>query len=324
MKTAGIENRHSQIQQAFLKKLPVPVILLAFILVGCATTSVDDQQQNLAKKDPYENVNRKVYKFNDYLDDYVAEPVSKAYRWATPQLVQTGIYNFFYNLKDIRVALNDLLQAKFSQSAQDAGRFAINSTLGLGGLVDVAKDAGLPQHEEDFEQTLATWGVPQGPYLIIPFLGPMTTRGVPSAIIDTAVNPASWIGAPIQLVEFLHRRASSQSLVDTINESFDPYVFVREAYIQRIDYLARDGKSMVSADIDAEMGNDKPQSAGKQQTSKTASDKADYALVLTAAETDESQKKPHSFTKVAKTFDNTSLVFQDASFKLARLSKNKK
>ena len=111
--------------------------------------------------------------------------------------MQTGVSNFFNNLQDINVIFNDLLQGKFSQGSQDARRFLMNTSLGMAGFFDVASSVGLGQNEEDFEQTLAVWGVPQGNYLVLPFVGPITYRGIPGAVFDTAANPVSYTGAPL-------------------------------------------------------------------------------------------------------------------------------
>ncbi len=146
-------NRNAKIQQI----ISVMLIGAAFFLGGCATTGVTEQQNSANKADPYEDLNRKVFVFNDTVDDYVAAPISDAYKWITPQFMQTGVFNFFTNLKNINVVINDVLQAKYAQSAHDTGRFALNTTLGLGGFVDVAKSVGLEQNDEDFEQTLAVW-----------------------------------------------------------------------------------------------------------------------------------------------------------------------
>jgi phospholipid-binding lipoprotein MlaA len=221
--------------------------LASATLVGCATTHPG--QSAAAQIDPYENINRKIYGFNDKVDDYVAEPIASAYKKITPQVLQTGVFNFFNNLKNINVVLNDLMQAKFDQSAQDTGRFLMNSTVGIGGLFDVAKKVGLEQHEEDFEQTLAVWGVPQGTYLVFPLLGPVTTRGIPGAIFDTAANPASYVGAPVQLVSLLNTRANAEGSLKFIDEAaLDPYVFTRESFLQWRKHLATDGKDQDSSD----------------------------------------------------------------------------
>ncbi|MCX7099208.1 MAG: VacJ family lipoprotein [Methylococcales bacterium] len=222
-------------------------------LGGCATTGNDGQPSTQAKDDPYEYYNRKMFAFNDGVDDYVAAPISDAYKWITPQFVQTGVYNFFSNLKGINVVINDVLQAKFAQGIQDTGRFAVNTTMGLGGVVDVASHVGLEQNDEDFEQTLAVWGVPQGSYLVIPFIGPSTLRGIPGAAFDTATNPTSYVGWPVQLVYMLNTRANAEGALKFIDEAaLDPYVFTRESFLQWRTNLATDGKSESTLDLDDE------------------------------------------------------------------------
>ena len=247
------DNRNPTIQQIISGMLIGAVISLG----GCATTGVTNQQNVANKADPYENFNRKIFIFNDTVDDYVAKPISDAYKWITPQFAQTGVYNFFSNLKDINVVINDVLQAKFAQSAHDTGRFALNTTMGLGGFVDVASHVGLEHNEEDFEQTLAVWGVPQGSYLVIPFLGPSTIRGIPGAAFDTAANPASYVGLPVQLISLLNTRANAEGSLKFIDEaSLDSYVFTRESFLQWRNNLATDGKSESSLDLDDELGED--------------------------------------------------------------------
>ncbi|MDD5323147.1 MAG: VacJ family lipoprotein [Methylococcales bacterium] len=253
MNKSYICNRNAKIQQTFLSVL----IGVAITLGGCATTKAPEQQQIVNKADPYENVNRKIYIFNDTVDNYVAEPISDAYKWITPQFMQTGVFNFFNNLKTINVVINDLLQAKFKQGAADTGRFALNTTLGLAGFVDVGKSVGLEQNEEDFEQTLAVWGIPQGAYLVIPLLGPSTVRGIPGTLFDTAANPTSYVGMPVQLVYMLNARASAEGALKFIDEAaLDPYVFTRESFLQWRNNLATNGKAEASLDLDDELDSD--------------------------------------------------------------------
>ncbi len=245
--------------------ITVTLIGAAIFLVGCAANQVNEQQNIVNKADPYENINRKVFVFNDTVDDYVAKPISDAYKWITPDFMQTGVYNFFNNIKDINVVINDILQAKFAQSAHDTGRFALNTTMGLGGIVDVATQVGLERNDEDFEQTLAVWGVPQGSYLVIPFLGPSTMRGIPGAALDTAANPASYVGMPVQLLSLLNARANAEGSLKFIDEaSLDPYVFTRESFLQWRNNLATDGKSNTSLDLGDEAGEDETDSVLKQ------------------------------------------------------------
>ena len=246
-------------------------LMLAIIMLnGCATTRVDEEGKEVIVVDPYENINRKVYVFNDTVDEYVAEPISDAYQYITPQFVQTGVANFFSNLKGINTVLNDMLQAKFEQGAKDTGRFTVNSTIGLLGLFDVASEIGLEHHEEDFDQTLAVWGVPQGSYLVLPLLGPTTSRGIPGAVFDTAANPASYVGAPVQLVQMLNARANAEGALKFIDEAaLDPYIFTRESYLQWRNFMINDGVTeLEDSDIlefeDELMDDDESETSGAE------------------------------------------------------------
>jgi phospholipid-binding lipoprotein MlaA len=238
-------------------------------LGGCATTSKENSANN--KADPYENFNRKVFGFNNNVDTYVAKPISNTYKAVTPDFMQTGVSNFFNNLKNINVILNDVFQAKFEQSGRDTRRFLMNSTLGMAGLFDVAKTVGLEQNDEDFEQTLAVWGVPQGTYFVLPFWGPVTTRGIPGGVFDAAANPSTYVGvglpiASVQMLSLVNTRAGAEGALKFIDEAaLDPYVFTRESFLQWRSHLATDGKTETSTDltdIDSELlgdvqGNDK-------------------------------------------------------------------
>lgn len=240
-------------------RLPLHFFISACLVMGggCATVGQGDgapvvsaeKKQELSNVDPYETFNRSMFKFNDSVDDYLAKPISDAYLWITPHFVQTGVSNFFSNLKDINVVLNDHMQGKFLQGAEDTGRFLTNSIVGFFGLFDVASDLGLKKHEEDFGQTLAVWGVPQGVYLVLPILGPTTARGVPGSIFDTAANPTTYIGMPVQLISMLNTRANAEGALKFVDEAaIDPYLFVREAYLQNQRHLISDGK--INADVD--------------------------------------------------------------------------
>ncbi|MGR8999563.1 MAG: MlaA family lipoprotein [Gammaproteobacteria bacterium] len=264
-----------KIQQTFLSVLIGAVVILG----GCATTEVAGQQHIADKADPYENFNRKIYVFNDTVDNYVAEPISDAYKWITPQFMQTGVFNFFNNLKTINVVINDVLQAKFKQSAEDAGRFALNTTLGLGGFLDVGKSVGLEQNDEDFDQTLAVWGVPQGSYLVLPLVGPSTLRGIPGMAFDAAANPVNYIGMPVQAVSMLNARASAEGALKFIDEAaLDPYVFTRESFLQWRKNLATDGKSETTLDFDLEL--DSGEDSAVKNNNPAAGNKAGHSLDL--------------------------------------------
>lgn len=229
-----------------LKHSSVLCCSTVLLLAGCATTGTVQTSET----DPYEDFNRSVFSFNKLIDEYVADPVVQVYTLVTPRFVQTGIGNFFSNLKDINVVLNDLMQAKFLQSGEDTGRFLLNTTIGLGGFFDIASEVGLPKHDEDFDQTFAVWGIPQGPYLVLPFLGPTTGRGIGGGILDAAANPSTYVGAPIQLLNMLNARANADGSLKLIDEAaLDPYVFTRESYLQFRKHLITDGKSELTDDV---------------------------------------------------------------------------
>lgn len=220
------------------------ILLSSVILTGCATVSGPADP-----RDPLESYNRAAYAFNDGFDTYLLKPVAKGYDAITPDPIQKGIGNFFSNLDDVIVMFNDLLQFKLVQFASDTGRFLVNSTLGLGGLIDWATDMGMPKHQEDFGQTLGYWGVPDGPYFVIPFLGPSTIRDAPSLFVDTAAFDPVWQelenGYPLEsrdpkeswgltAAKFIDMRASLLSAESILDEAaLDEYTFVREAYLQR-------------------------------------------------------------------------------------------
>ena len=247
-------------------KLSSLIFVMTITLCGCATTGGVAQGTN--KDDPYENVNRAMYDFNDKLDDYLAAPVSKIYNKITPQFARTGVFNFFSNLKDINVIINDTFQAKFIQSARDSGRLLLNTTLGLGGFVDVATDTGLDLNIEDFDQTLAVWGFPTGSYLVLPIIGPTTMRGIPGIAFDVAANPSTYLGMPIQLVSLLNTRATAEGSLKFIDEAaLDPYVFTRESFLQWRNNLASDGKSESSLDFGDEL--DEANSESKEADAKS-------------------------------------------------------
>lgn len=167
--------------RSFLTCLKLLLLTLTFsIFTGCASNkNLDDPD------DPFESYNRAMFSFNDNVDQYVLKPVAKGYQYIAPTPVQKGVSNFFSNLDDVLVLVNDLFQFKFGQAASDTGRILINSTLGLLGLIDWASDLGLDKNNEDFGQTLGYWGVPSGPYFVLPFLGPSTIRDTSGLVVDT-------------------------------------------------------------------------------------------------------------------------------------------
>ncbi|HBR95965.1 MAG TPA: ABC transporter [Gammaproteobacteria bacterium] len=215
-------------------------LLCLLFLSGCATYSA-----NHPVSDPWENYNRAIYKFNDALDRYAVKPAAKGYRFITPQFVETGVHNFFSNIDDITVTINDLLQGKFAQAAQDAWRFLLNTTVGIGGLFDVATPLGLPKHNEDFGQTLGKWGVAEGPYFMLPFLGPSTLRSAGGSIVDRATDPKTYVTpewARYSLIggDLLDTRVQLLESSGLLDSAFDPYTFLRNAYVINRRQLAYD------------------------------------------------------------------------------------
>jgi phospholipid-binding lipoprotein MlaA len=214
-------------------------IFLALSVTGCAT------QQN---KDPLEGFNRGVYKFNDTADKAVIKPVAGAYKAVVPSPVRTGVGNFFSNLNTFVSAINNLLQGKINNAASEAGRFVINSTFGIAGLIDVASMDGIEKHPEDFGQTLGYWGLGNGAYLVLPFLGPSTVRDTSGLVVDTlAFDPISYVENPrvrnsSRLLFLIDKRSQYLPASDLLDEAaLDPYVFMRDAYLQRRANMVADG-----------------------------------------------------------------------------------
>lgn len=209
---------------------------------GAATNDQDNA------RDPLEGFNRAMYTFNDKLDKYALKPLAKGYRAITPAPVSKGISNFFGNLHDPVIMLNNLLQGKPGQAVSDLGRFLVNTTVGIAGLFDVASRWGLQKHNEDFGQTLAVWGVGDGPYLVLPFFGPSNLRDGPAMIVDWEAYPPNHMEErstrdKLLLVEVIDKRAQLLDASDILNQAAgqDPYVFVREASRQRRRNLIYDG-----------------------------------------------------------------------------------
>lgn len=232
---------------------------IALAITGCASTepvSSGDfsNARTVNPVDPYEGFNRAMYGFNMGLDKYLLKPIADGYRFITPDFMQTGVTNFFNNLKGINVVLNDLLQGKFKQGASDTGRFLTNSTIGVLGLFDVASDLGLEANIEDFGQTLAVWGVAQGPYLVLPILGPTTLRDSGGIIVDKAANPGTYVPGT-GVLEGINDRANAEGALNFIDEAaLDPYVFTRESFLQYRNNLINDGKvetDSLDLDVDA-------------------------------------------------------------------------
>lgn len=197
--------------------------------------------------DPLEGINRDIYAFNTVADKYVVKPIAQAYRWLLPDFAERGVGRFFDNLEEVGSALNNLAQGKVSAAANNSGRFLVNSTLGIAGFMDVADRIGLEKEDfEDFGQTLAVWGVDSGPYLVFPFIGPTTLRDGPALFVDGQTLPQTHledIGArnTARTVDIISIRAKYIDADEALPEK-DPYSFVRDAYLQRREYLILDGE----------------------------------------------------------------------------------
>jgi phospholipid-binding lipoprotein MlaA len=229
---------------------------LVVLLGACATTAPGEGAENGREappaeersRDPLEGFNRAMYRFNETFDDYLMKPVARGYRWLLPSPVRTGIANFFRNLREPIVIVNDLLQGKLGQAASDTGRFLTNTTLGLAGLFDPASSLGMPRHDEDFGQTFGKWGVGEGPYIVWPILGPSTLRDSAGMVGDWYAYPPTHMDNEgrrntLRVLEAIDLRAQLLDATDILEQAAgeDPYVFVREAYRNRRQYLIYDG-----------------------------------------------------------------------------------
>jgi phospholipid-binding lipoprotein MlaA len=197
-------------------------------------------------QDPWEGFNRKMFAFNDTLDRWVLKPVAKGYDFLIPDLVQSGIGNFFSNLSEVGNVGNDILQWKWKKAGVDSGRFVVNSTIGIAGLFDVASEIGLEQGDgEDAGQTFEAWGIKQGPYVVLPFFGPSTVRETFARPVDMFLDPVFYVddtGTRVGLTatRLVHNRYElfeQEALL-----SGDRYLFIRDAYLQRRQYLYNDGE----------------------------------------------------------------------------------
>lgn len=221
-----------------MKRAATGVLTGALLLGGCASVPTGSGQVTQNPADPWEAWNRKVYAFNDAVDRAVVEPVAQAYRDWVPQLVRTGVGNFFGNIGDVWSTANHFLQGKIGSGFEMGMRVLSNTFFGLGGVLDPATELRLPRRSEDFGQTLGAWGVPAGPYIVLPLLGPSSLRDTAGLPLDrwatTAthfVDVEAWAATTLQLVNVRAELLATTKLVGDV--SLDPYVFVRDAYLAR-------------------------------------------------------------------------------------------
>lgn len=251
------------------------VLAMAAALGGCATNN---------PRDPFEPYNRAVYAFNDRVDRYALKPVAEGYRAAVPALVRTGVRNFFANLEDVWIGANNLLQGKVGEWANDWLRFAVNTVVGLGGVLDIASASGMEKHNEDFGQTLGRWGVPAGPYLVLPLLGPRTARdaaAIPLEFYGTQIGRlADWATSRHEVafrnslygLDLVRVRAGLLDATNILEQAaLDPYRFSRDAYLQRrLDQVYDGNPPRRRYDEDDESSLPIPPSAGTAAVSRAA------------------------------------------------------
>ena len=196
--------------------------------------------------DPFEDLNRDIFVFNEKLDEKILKPTALVYRKVTPQFARTGVTNFFNNLEEIDTTINQVLQGEIKYAFNDAGRFIINTTIGLFGLIDVASKMGLERHQEDFGQTLGVWGISSGPYIMLPFLGPSNPRDLLSRPISSFLsgtfamedNDVKFTLVGIDALETRERLLDAETLIIG-----DKYMFVKDAYVQSREYEINNGST---------------------------------------------------------------------------------
>ena len=253
------------------KLLLIIIILIAQALQGCATTGTSTPGD---PDDPWKGLNRKVFKFNEGVDRHVMKPLARAYKKATPKFVERRIDSFFSNLDDVVVMVNNFLQGKIGRSASDFGRIITNTTIGLYGFFDVASHFGLKKHNEDFGQTLGRWGAGTGPYLVLPFLGPSTVRDTAGIPIDWYFDPlvnvsdreTRWILLGIKAITIRANLLSTEEVIDEL--AYDRYEFIKRAYLDRREYLVRDGK-VDQEEADADLLDELEEIEGSQESEPT-------------------------------------------------------
>ena len=208
--------------------------------------------------DPLEDRNRSIYAFNENLDEAIIEPAADGYAYIIPNFLQKGLNNFFDNINYPITIINQVLQGNIEKSLQDTLRFSVNTSIGIFGFFDPASSMGLPEHDEDFGQTLAVWGVKEGPCLMLPFIGPKTLRSLTGDLTDVLFNPLLNIDdtnlkIKTNLINILQDRSDLSGLEEELDNSFDPYQYIKDSYIQNRKYKIHNGNTSeddIEIDID--------------------------------------------------------------------------
>ncbi len=227
------------------------LVAMVLFMTGCATTD-----QSAGVSDPLEGYNRAMYKFNDAVDTAVLKPVAKGYDAVVPDPISQGVSNFFSNLNDITVIINDLFQGKFYQAYRDTHRFVLNTTVGVAGIFDVASLSGFTKNNEDFGQTLGVWGAEPGAYVVLPFFGPRNVRDTFGLVGDMFTDPVMYVegdDARLALVgtRVVDTRANLLKAEKVLDQAAtDEYSYVRDAYMSRREYLVFDGNPPMNDDFD--------------------------------------------------------------------------
>jgi phospholipid-binding lipoprotein MlaA len=234
------------------------MLAAALLLGGCATAN-----NSVANaRDPIEGFNRAVFAINDGVDKAALKPVAKAYDAVAPNLVKTGVSNFFGNIADAFIGVNNLLQGKVGDAASDGGRLLVNSTVGILGLIDVASGMGLEKHEEDFGQTFGRWGAGPGAYVVVPLFGPRDVRDTAGLVLDLAADPVGYMNNvsarnTLVVTRLISDRANLLPAEKVIEEAaLDKYSYLRDAYLQRRRSLIYDGKPPREDDFDSSLPTD--------------------------------------------------------------------
>ena len=212
---------------------------------ACALLAALPLAASAAEEDPWESINRPIFRFNDTLDTYALKPVARGYQSVTPQFLEDGVHNVFSNIGEVGNLANNLLQGKLHDAGVDTSRLIFNTTFGLLGFFDVASKMGLQRSDEDFGQTLGAWGVGSGPYLVLPLLGPSSLRDAPARIPDSFLGPYPYIdhvptrnvSRAVNVVDIRASLLSAEKLV-----TGDKYIFIRNAYLQNREFRVTDGE----------------------------------------------------------------------------------